>query len=98
MTMAQRLSCLDARPEVASLNLTPDMSKFRMKAREAPLPHPRPEMEYDDCIPFSYKLVGTFAREMKSRGIKPEIETYPIPEVRGSSATLSSNTWSRNRI
>ena len=76
MTMEQRLSCLDARPEVASLNLTPDMQKFRLKARSAPLPHPRPETEYDDCVPFSYKLVSEFAREMQKRCIKPEIETY----------------------
>lgn len=76
MTMKERLSCLDANPEVASLNLTPDMQKFRIKAREAPLPHPRAAIEYDDCVPFSYKLVSEFAAEMKARSIKPEIETY----------------------
>ena len=31
--MEERLSCLDANPEVASLNLTPDMSKFILKER-----------------------------------------------------------------
>lgn len=76
MTMEERLSCLDANPEIASLNLTPDMQKFKLKAREAPLPHPRPEIEYDDCVPFSYKLVSDFAHEMKKRGIRPEMETY----------------------
>lgn len=76
MTMEERLSCLDANPEVASLNLTPDMQKFKLKAREAPLPHPRPAIEYDDCVPFSYRLVSEFAGAMKERGIKPEIETY----------------------
>lgn len=76
MTMEERLSCLDAGPEMASLNLTPDMSKFKMKARDAPLTHPRPPIEYDECIPFSYKLVTQFATEMKKRGIKPELETY----------------------
>ena len=76
MTMEERLSCLDAEPEVASLNLTPDMSKFRMKERNAPLPHPHPEYEYDDCLPFSYKLVTKFATEMKKRKIKAELETY----------------------
>lgn len=76
MTMEERLSCLDARPEVASLNLSPDMSKFKLKAREAPLPHPRPAFEYDDCLPFTYGWISTFAREMKKRGIKPELETY----------------------
>ena len=33
VTMEERLSCLDANPEVASLNLTPDMSKFILKER-----------------------------------------------------------------
>jgi 3-keto-5-aminohexanoate cleavage enzyme len=76
ITHEERLSCLDAMPEVASLNLAPDMSKFRLKAREAPLPHPRPAVEYDDCLPFTYKQIGWFAREMKTRGIKPELEVY----------------------
>jgi hypothetical protein len=31
MTMDERLQCLPARPEVASLNLTPDMSKFTIR-------------------------------------------------------------------
>lgn len=75
-TMADRLSCLDAKPELASLNLTPDMSRFRLKERPAPLPNPRGPVEFDDCIPFSYRLVGEFARAMKARGIKPELETY----------------------
>lgn len=76
MTMQERLSCLDANPEIASLNLTPDMQKFKLKAREAPLPNPRPAIEYDDCVPFSYQLISDFAREMQERGIKPEMETY----------------------
>ena len=76
MTMEERLSYLDAGPEMASLNLVPDMSKFKMKERKAPLTHPRPSAEYNDCIPFSYKLVTHFASEMKKRSIKPELETY----------------------
>jgi 3-keto-5-aminohexanoate cleavage enzyme len=76
MSMEERLSCLDAGPDVASLNLTPDMSRFTMKARQAPLQHPRPETEVDACIPFTYGLVEQFAAEMKKRGIKPEMETY----------------------
>lgn len=75
-TMENRLACLDARPELASLNLTPDMSRFRLKERKPPLPHPRGPVEFDDCVPFTYRLVEEFARAMKSRGIKPELETY----------------------
>ena len=76
MTMEERLACLEAQPEVASLNLSPDMSRFRLKERKPPLPHPRPVIEHDDCIPFSYKQIGWYAEEMKKRGIKPELEVY----------------------
>ena len=75
-TMEDRLACLDAKPELASLNLTPDMSRFRLKERRAPLPNPRGPIEYDDCVPFSYRLVTQFARAMQTRGVKPELETY----------------------
>jgi 3-keto-5-aminohexanoate cleavage enzyme len=76
MTDEERLASLDVNPEMASLNLVPDMSRFSLKERAAPLPHPRPPFEYDDCWPVSYKLVTWFATEMKKRGIKPELETY----------------------
>jgi len=76
MNMEERLSCLDALPDVASLNLTPDMSRFTMKARPEPMPNPRAETEIDVCIPFTYGIVEKFAAEMKKRGIKPEMETY----------------------
>lgn len=76
MTMDERLQCLPARPEVASLNLTPDMSRFKIKARKPPLPFPRPEVEFDECLPFTYGLITRFATEMKKYGVKPEMETY----------------------
>ena len=76
MTDAERLASLDAMPDVASLNLVPDMSRFSLKKRSAPLPHPREAFEYDDCWPISYRLVTWYATEMQKRGIKPELETY----------------------
>lgn len=76
MTMDERLSCLDARPELASLNLTPDMVKFRLKARPEPLPFPRPPLELDECLPFTYGLVAEFARKMRDRNVRPELEIY----------------------
>jgi 3-keto-5-aminohexanoate cleavage enzyme len=76
MTMEERLSCLAAGPEVASLNLSPDMSKFHLKERLAPLPNPRPALDIDECIPFSYGQIHEFAAEMKKRGVKPELEAY----------------------
>jgi 3-keto-5-aminohexanoate cleavage enzyme len=76
MTMDQRLACLAARPEVASLNLTPDMARFTIRERTAPLPHPRPATEYDYCMAFTYGLIERFARSMQEHAIKPEMETY----------------------
>ena len=76
MTMAERAACLAAGPEVASLNLAPDMSRFKLKERRAPLPFPRPALEIDECIPFTYGQIHEFAAEMKQHGIKPELELY----------------------
>jgi 3-keto-5-aminohexanoate cleavage enzyme len=76
MTMAERASCLAAGPEVASLNLAPDMSKFKLKERRAPLSFPRPALEIDECIPFTYGQIHEFAAEMKRFGVKPELELY----------------------
>lgn len=74
--MDDRLSCLDANPEVASLNLSPDMSEFHMKEREPPLEDPRPEIHVDETIPFTFGQIREFAEAMQERGIKPELETY----------------------
>jgi 3-keto-5-aminohexanoate cleavage enzyme len=76
MTMEERASSLQAGPEVASLNLAPDMSRFRLRERRAPLPNPRPAMEVDECVPFTYGQIHQFAAMMKERGIKPEMEIY----------------------
>jgi 3-keto-5-aminohexanoate cleavage enzyme len=76
MTMEERISSLAAGPEVASLNLAPDMSKFKLKERRSPLPDPHPALEIDECIPFTYGQIHQFAAEMKKRGIKPELELY----------------------
>jgi 3-keto-5-aminohexanoate cleavage enzyme len=71
-----RLCCLKARPELASLNIAPDMSKFRLKERKSPLRNPRGVREYDYCHGVSFQQVTNFAREMKAHRVKPEIETY----------------------
>ena len=76
MSMEERAASLAAGPEVASLNLAPDMSKFKLKERRPPLSHPRPALEIDECIPFTYGQIHQFAAEMKQHGIKPELELY----------------------
>jgi 3-keto-5-aminohexanoate cleavage enzyme len=76
MSDEQRLACLDAGPEVASLNLGPEMYKFTLKARNPPLAHPRPEAQLDGLHPASYGQIHCFAAEMQRRGVKPELELY----------------------
>ena len=76
MTMEERASSLAAGPELASLNLAPDMSKFKLKERRAPLLFPRPALEIDECTAYTYGQIHQFAAEMKRRGIKPELEIY----------------------
>ena len=76
MTMEQRLSSLEANPDLASLNLAPDMSMFHLKERRAPLLYPRPAMDIDECVPYTYGQIRHFASEMKQRNIKPELEIY----------------------
>lgn len=65
LTMDEQLQCRPARLEVVSLNLTTDMSKFRLAARKAPLPFPREQQEFDECLPFTYGLVNQDATERK---------------------------------
>jgi len=74
--MEDRFETLLALPEEASLNMGPDMSRFRIGARTSPLPHPHDEQEYDECLPFTYGLIERLAQAMLERGIKPEMEIY----------------------
>lgn len=76
MTMEERLSSVFAGPEVATLNLSPDMSKFQLKERCPPIAHPRPALEIDQCVSFTYGQIHQFATEMKRCGVKPELEIY----------------------
>jgi 3-keto-5-aminohexanoate cleavage enzyme len=76
MTIEQRVACLDAGPEVATLNMGPDMYKFKFKERKEPLPHPKPEEDVEGVLPVTYGELRRFATAMKERGIKPEMEVY----------------------
>ncbi len=76
MTIEQRLACLDARPEIATLNMGPDMYKIRLKERKSPLPHPRSAVNLEGIVPVTYEEIRSFAEGMKERGIKPEMEVY----------------------
>jgi 3-keto-5-aminohexanoate cleavage enzyme len=76
MTVEQRVACLDAGPEVATLNMGPDMYKFKFGERKAPLPHPKGEEDVEGVMPVTYGELRQFAAGMKERGIKPELEVY----------------------
>lgn len=76
MSMQERIDGLDARPELASLNLGPDMSQFRIPARPDTLPHPHDAQVYDECIPFTYGVIEQLAQIMLDRDVKPELEVY----------------------
>jgi 3-keto-5-aminohexanoate cleavage enzyme len=76
MTLEQRVARLDAGPEVATLNMGPDMYTFKFKERKSPLPHPKPKSTVEGVIPVTYGELRTLAGAMKERGIKPEMEVY----------------------
>ena len=76
LSTEQRMASIYANPELCSLNLGPFVLKVPMKERAEPLPHPRPEMVYDRCIPNSYADITLYATTMKEKGIKPEMELY----------------------
>lgn len=75
-TMEQRYRGLEAGQELASLNMGPDMSRFHIAPRPAPLEHPHDGFVYDDCIAFSYEIISKLAEIMQQRGIRPEMEIY----------------------
>ena len=75
-TMTARIACLDALPEMASLNLGPDMQRFELAARKPPLAHPREAMLVDMCLPFTYGFIDELAAVMLEKGVKPELEIY----------------------
>lgn len=76
MSPEERLCVLDANPEVATLNMGPDVMNMVLKERKAPISHPRPEKKINGVTPIDYDEVTLFATEMKKRGIKPEMELY----------------------
>ncbi len=76
LTMEQRMASIYANPELCSLNLGPFVLKVPLRERKEPLPHPRPAMLFDRCLSCGYGDIETFARTMKEKGIKPEMELY----------------------
>ena len=76
MTDAEKMACLEAGPEVATLNLAPEMFKFNFKARETPLKHPKPAEVANGLVHVTFDSIAMYAECMKNKGIKPEMEFY----------------------
>lgn len=72
MTLEERTACLAARPEVASLNVAPEMRRTVYRERTAP--PAREAIAVDRCTAITYGEVRGLAQAMKDRGIKPELE------------------------
>lgn len=75
-TDEDRIRILNACPEMASLNLGPDMTRFRLKTRSAPLKHPHEGLFFDECMHATYGSIEKLAEIMKEKEIKPEMEIY----------------------
>jgi 3-keto-5-aminohexanoate cleavage enzyme len=67
---------LDALPEMASLNMGPEMTRLRLPERPEHLPNPRASALADECLPWTYGRLEELAARMQTRQIKPELETY----------------------
>jgi 3-keto-5-aminohexanoate cleavage enzyme len=76
LTSEQRMASIYANPELNSLNLGPFVLKMPLRERKEPLPSPRPAVEFDRCLPISYGDISLYAKTMKEKGVKPEMELY----------------------
>ena len=76
LTMEERVRSLEAKPEMASLNCGPLPLKMLFKARKPPLSGRDQDVLRDTLIPITFGETEYFARSMKERGIKPELEVY----------------------
>jgi len=76
MTNEERLSSLEANPELASLNCGPFVLRMSLKARKPPLTGRKEDVFMDMCVPVSYADTELYAKAMKEKGIKAELEVY----------------------
>jgi 3-keto-5-aminohexanoate cleavage enzyme len=76
MTSEQRMACLYANPELASLNCGPLVVQAVVKARKPPLTGRPEDVNMEMCVPITYAETELYAKTMKERGIKPELEVY----------------------
>jgi len=79
MPMEERIKCLEAFPEMASLNMGPSPVRYTLKKRLPPLAGRPEDIIYDGIDPFilqPWKETELFAKAMLEKDVKPELEVY----------------------
>lgn len=72
----ERFDVLKARPELASLNVGPDMVRMKLKPRGKPFLHEHEALSFDECTPYTYGFIDELVSRMNAAGVKPEMELY----------------------
>ena len=72
MSYEERTACLEARPEVASLTLAPEMRRVRVPSRGPP--HARDSIDSEAAAQVTYSEVDQLAKKLLALNIKPELE------------------------
>jgi len=72
MTVEERLASVYANPEICSLDPHAFIIRLMMKSREPG----KPDVPLDMCIGVTYADTERYAKEMKERGVKAELEIY----------------------
>jgi 3-keto-5-aminohexanoate cleavage enzyme len=79
MPMEERVTALEALPEMASLNMGPSPVRFTLKKRPPPLVGRPEDVAFDGIDPFMphpWSETELFARAMLEKKVKPELEIY----------------------
>jgi 3-keto-5-aminohexanoate cleavage enzyme len=76
MPREERIKCLEANPELASLNCGPFVFDFKLKARKPPLTGRPEDVHVNLCMPVTYDETEYYAKTMKEKGVKAELEVY----------------------
>lgn len=73
---SENIKSLAANPELASLDCGPVNIRMILKKREAPLTGRDEDIHADLILPFTFSSMEFYAKSMKERDIKPEIEVF----------------------
>jgi len=71
-----RIKLLEGMPEMASLNLGPDMGRYTIPKRGEEFKHPHEKIFDDSCWAVTYGYIDRLVAKMNELDIKPEMELY----------------------